>query len=159
MSERLEGLKRRMAQLADLAHASSLANWDQQTMMPPRGAEARAESLATLTRISHEMFVDDETGRLLEGSAAELDGADPDSDDVRLVALVRRQWEKARRVPAGAGPRDDTRGVDGPGGLDRRPGGSRTFRRSHRTWSATSSWRGGTSSVMLAATASGAPTT
>ncbi len=99
MSERLEALKRRMAQLADLGHASSLANWDQQTMMPPNGAEARAESLATLTRISHELFVDDETGRLLEDSAAGLEGADSDSDDVRLVALVRRQWNKARRVP------------------------------------------------------------
>ena len=99
MSERLPLLKERMAQLADLAHASALAHWDQQTMMPPHGAESRAESLATLTRISHEMFVDDETGALLEASAAELNGADPDGDDVRLVALVRRQWDKARRVP------------------------------------------------------------
>jgi carboxypeptidase Taq len=99
MSERLQQLKERMAQLADLGHASSLAHWDQQTMMPPRGAEARAESLATLTTISHELFVDDETGRLIEASAAELNGADPDGDDVRMVALVRRQWNKARRVP------------------------------------------------------------
>lgn len=99
MSQRLEMLKQRMGQLSDLSHAMSLAHWDQQTMMPPRGGEARAESLATLTRFSHELFVDDETGRLLDGAAAELNGADPDSDDTRLVALVRRQWEKARRVP------------------------------------------------------------
>ncbi len=99
MSERLDALKQRMAELSDLAHASSLANWDQQTMMPPQGAEARAESLATLTRISHAMFVDAETGRLLEGAAAEVENGDPDSDDVRLVALVRRQWNKGRRVP------------------------------------------------------------
>ncbi len=99
MSQRLEQLKLRMGQLSDLSHAMSLAHWDQQTMMPPRGGEARAESLATLTRISHEMFVDDETGRLLEGAAAEVNGADPDSDDKRMLALVRRQWEKARRVP------------------------------------------------------------
>jgi carboxypeptidase Taq len=99
MSERIDLLKQRMGQLSDLGHALSLAHWDQQTMMPPRGGEARAESLATLTRISHEMFVDDETGRLLEGAAAELNGSDPDSDDARLVALVRRQWDKARRVP------------------------------------------------------------
>ena len=100
MSEQIDLLKQRMGQLADLGHALSLAHWDQQTMMPPGGGEARAESLATLTSISHEMFVDDETGRLLEGAAAELNGSDPDSDDVRLVALVRRQWDKARRVPA-----------------------------------------------------------
>jgi carboxypeptidase Taq len=99
MSERLDGLKQRLGQLSDLGHAVSLAHWDQQTMMPPRGGEGRAESLATLTRISHEMFVDDETGRLLEGAAAEINGADPDDDDPRLIALVRRQWEKARRVP------------------------------------------------------------
>ncbi|HEY2317439.1 MAG TPA: carboxypeptidase M32 [Solirubrobacteraceae bacterium] len=100
MSERLDGLKQRLGQLSDLGHAMSLAHWDQQTMMPPRGGEGRAESLATLTRISHEMFVDDETGRLLEGATAEVNGSDPDDDDPRLVALVRRQWEKARRVPA-----------------------------------------------------------
>jgi carboxypeptidase Taq len=99
MSERLDGLKQRLGQLSDLGHAMSLAHWDQQTMMPPHGGEARAESLATLTRISHEMFVDDETGRLLESAASELNGADPDDDDPRLIALVRRQWEKARRVP------------------------------------------------------------
>ncbi len=99
MTERLDGLKQRLGQLSDLGHALSLAHWDQQTMMPPRGGEARAESLATLTRISHEMFVDDDTGRLLEGAASELNGADPDGDDARLIALVRRQWDKARRVP------------------------------------------------------------
>jgi len=99
MSERLDGLKQRLGQLSDLGHAMSLAHWDQQTMMPPHGGEARAESLATLTRISHEMFVDDETGRLLDQAASEVNGADPDDDDPRLIALVRRQWEKARRVP------------------------------------------------------------
>jgi carboxypeptidase Taq len=99
MSERLDVLKQRLAQLSDLAHAMALAHWDQQTMMPRRGGEARAESLATLTRITHEMFVDDETGRLLEAAAAELNGADPDADDTRLITLVRRQWDKARRVP------------------------------------------------------------
>jgi len=99
MSERLDGLKQRLGQLSDLGHAVSLAHWDQQTMMPPRGGEGRAESLATLTRISHEIFVDDETGRLLEGAASEINGSDPDDDDPRLIALVRRQWEKARRVP------------------------------------------------------------
>ena len=108
MSEPLDVLKLRLAELSDLAHAMALAHWDQQTMMPVRGGEARAESLATLTRISHEMFVDDDTGRLLDAAAAQLNGAggeggpggfDPDSDDARLITLVRRQWDKARRVP------------------------------------------------------------
>src|SRR5665811_1758737 len=100
MSEQLASLRERLAQLADLSHASNLANWDQQTMMPPRGGSARAESLATLERISHELFVADQTGRLLDGAASELNGAPPDSDDACLVRLARHKWEKARRVPA-----------------------------------------------------------
>jgi carboxypeptidase Taq len=99
MGERLDALKERLGQLSDLQHLAALGRWDQQTMMPRHGGVARAESLATLERISHEMMVDNETGRLLEGAAAELDGAPYDSDDTSLVRLVRRRWEKARRVP------------------------------------------------------------
>jgi carboxypeptidase Taq len=69
-------------------------------MMPPRGGPARAEALATLERISHDMFVSPETGELLDAAQSELDGEAPDSDDVRLVSVTRRRWEKARRVPA-----------------------------------------------------------
>ncbi len=99
MSPALEQLRDRMGQLSDLRSVSGLAHWDQQTKMPPHGAPARAESLATLQRISHELFIDDETGRLLEGAEAETGGEADDSDDVCLVRLVRRQWDKARRVP------------------------------------------------------------
>jgi carboxypeptidase Taq len=98
MSECLAALKERMAKLSDLRHVSALAHWDQQTMMPPRGGASRADSLATLERICHELLVDDETGRLVEKAAAEVNGAAPDSDDACLVRLVRWQWEKARRV-------------------------------------------------------------
>jgi carboxypeptidase Taq len=99
MTDRLDALKRRMGKLSDLHHLGSLARWDQQTMMPPQGGGSRAESLATLERISHDLMVDDETGRLIDGAAAELNGTAGDSDDACLVRLVRRDWEKARRVP------------------------------------------------------------
>jgi len=99
VSQRLDALKLRMAELADLRHAATLADWDQQTQMPRGGGEARAESMATLERLAHELFIADETGEMLQGAAAELDGGDPDGDDARLVRLVRRQYDKARRVP------------------------------------------------------------
>jgi carboxypeptidase Taq len=89
-----------MAELTDLRSAASLLEWDQQTMMPPHGAGSRAESLATLERISHAMFTASETGRLIDAAAAELDGASGESDDVSLVRVVRRRWEKACRVPS-----------------------------------------------------------
>jgi carboxypeptidase Taq len=89
-----------MAELTDLRSASSLLEWDQQTMMPPQGADGRAESLATLARISHAMFTSADTGRLIDAAATELDGTSPESDEASLVRVVRRRWEKARRVPS-----------------------------------------------------------
>jgi carboxypeptidase Taq len=69
-------------------------------MMPPQGADGRAESLATLERISHAMFTSADTGRLIDAAATELDGTSPESDEASLVRVVRRRWEKARRVPS-----------------------------------------------------------
>jgi carboxypeptidase Taq len=100
VTEHLGELRTHLAELVDLRNASHLLNWDQQTMMPPRGGPARADSLATLGRISHEMFVSARTGRLLEAAAAELNGASDDSDDSRLVRVTQRNWEKARKVPS-----------------------------------------------------------
>jgi carboxypeptidase Taq len=99
MTDPLTELRRRLAELTDVRNTAELLGWDQQTMMPPRGAEARAESLATLERIAHDMLVSPETGRLLEAAEAGLNGADPDSDEARLLRVTRRHWEKGRRVP------------------------------------------------------------
>jgi carboxypeptidase Taq len=99
MADHFEPLRERLAALSDLRNVSQLLDWDQQTMMPPRGALTRAESAATIQRISHDMFVADQTGRLLDAAEAHLDGAPPDSDDASLVRVVKRRWEKARRVP------------------------------------------------------------
>lgn len=100
MTDHLDELRTHLAALVDLRNASQLLGWDQQTMMPPRGGAARAEALATVERIGHEMFVSDEIGHLLDSAAAQLDGATPDSDDASLVRVTRRHWEKARSVPS-----------------------------------------------------------
>ena len=68
-------------------------------MMPRGGAATRAEGLATIERLAHELFVRDEIGELLERLALEVADPDPDSDEACLVAVTRRDWEKARRVP------------------------------------------------------------
>ncbi len=99
MAGAVEQLREWMAELTDLSNATHLLEWDQQTMMPARGAGGRAEALATLHRVSHEKFVSADTGRLLDGAQAALNGASPDSDDASLVRVTRRRWEKARRVP------------------------------------------------------------
>jgi len=43
-----------LAEISDVSRAAALLSWDQNVMMPPRGAPARAEQLATLGRIVRE---------------------------------------------------------------------------------------------------------
>ncbi len=96
----LPQLKTRLAEIVDLRHASSIIGWDQQTYMPVGGGAARAEQSATLQKMTHEMFTATETGRLLDAAAAEVASLDPDSDEARLVAVTRRDYDKARKVPS-----------------------------------------------------------
>jgi carboxypeptidase Taq len=92
-------LKQRLAEITDLRRVGGLLFWDQQTMMPPGGFRLRAEHLATLSRMVHERFVSDETGRLLDEVSGYEESLDPESDDACLIRVTRRDYEKARRVP------------------------------------------------------------
>jgi carboxypeptidase Taq len=90
----LERLKAILAQLADLKHAEAIADWDSRVSMPPEGAAARADVLATLTRTIHGRLVSDEVGELLD-ALEDVDG----ETDAALVRVTRREWERARQVP------------------------------------------------------------
>jgi carboxypeptidase Taq len=95
----LADLKERLAPIVDLQRVMRILAWDQQTMMPEAGASHRAEQLGTLQLLSHRLFAADETGRLLETAARETESLDEDSDDAALIRVVRREYEKAVRVP------------------------------------------------------------
>jgi len=64
--EAFDRLLRRVRQVNDLGGAAGLLGWDQRTLMPPKGAPVRAERLATLAGLAHEIFTSDETGELLD---------------------------------------------------------------------------------------------
>lgn len=99
-NETYEKLQTRLAEVADLREASSLIGWDQQVMMPSRGAAQRANQRATLTRVAYEMFTSPETGKLLDELRGYEDSLDPDSDEAALIRVTRRDYEKAVRVPS-----------------------------------------------------------
>ena len=95
----LAALQERMAELTDLGRIHAMLFWDQNTMMPPNGAAARADHSATLEVISHNKLIDPEIGRLLAALEPWAADEDPDSDAVRLLAAVKHDHEKAARVP------------------------------------------------------------
>ena len=90
-----ERLKNRLAIISDLRSAKSLLFWDQQTYMPKGGVAGRAEQVAALSRLTHEMITDGETERLLDASG-ELD---PSSEEGALLRRARRDYERATKLP------------------------------------------------------------
>lgn len=100
MSDRIQALKERWLRIYDLGMAAALLRWDQATYMPPGGAAARGRQLALLTELGHVQLTDPEVGRLIDALERETAGLPPDSDDVALVRLARREHDRAVRVPS-----------------------------------------------------------
>ncbi|HWJ33112.1 MAG TPA: carboxypeptidase M32 [Gaiellaceae bacterium] len=92
-------LGERLAEVHDLERAATLLSWDERVMMPPNGAQARAEALGTVGRLAQERFIDGEVGRLLEELRDVEESSDPDSFEASLIRVTRRRYEKATRVP------------------------------------------------------------
>jgi carboxypeptidase Taq len=92
----MQKLRGRLAELADLRALQMLAGWDQLVMMPAGGAAARGHQFATLARIAHDHATAPEIGEWL----GELDDAEVTELEQDILRLARRDWDRARRVPA-----------------------------------------------------------
>lgn len=100
MKEKLQDLKNRLQEINDLNSASAVLSWDQSTYMPPGGAAARGQQMATLGRIAHEKFTDAAVGKLLDTLQSYADSLPYDHDDAALIRVTRRNYEQATKVPA-----------------------------------------------------------
>lgn len=98
--QNLEALKKRTADIAHVQHASALLEWDQQTYMPSGAATARAEQIATLERLSHEMLCADETAQLIEAAAAEVGDLESDTLEAAIVRITKRDYDRAVKLPS-----------------------------------------------------------
>src|SRR5690606_18337953 len=61
LMQKYQQLIARLATISRVRSAGAVLGWDHQCYMPPGGAAERGETLATLGRLSHEMFTADET--------------------------------------------------------------------------------------------------
>ncbi len=100
MESKFLELKAQLARVNDLQNAAALLAWDQETYMPPGGADARARQLATLFSFAHELFTDERVGHLLDDLSAYETGLPYDSDDASLLRAARREYKRRTRVPA-----------------------------------------------------------
>ena len=100
MEQRIQKLRSLLEEISDLNYISALLGWDQQTYMPPGGAEVRGNQLALVGRLAHERTTSAELGKLLDELIPYVTNMDPDSDDARLVKVTVHDFAKATRVPS-----------------------------------------------------------
>ncbi len=97
MSNAYEQLTERFARLANLHGASAVLHWDAAAMMPAGGAGARAEQLATLSLLGHEMLCQEEVAALL--SRAEERRDDLGQWQQANLREMRAKWRHATALP------------------------------------------------------------
>lgn len=91
-----EKLAAELKQIALLKSAVSVLEWEEQTYMPPGGAEHRAAQTGLLAGVAHERATAAVIGELL----AELqDTSDLDDIAAANVRLARRDYERATKLP------------------------------------------------------------
>ena len=100
MKQEFAELRGRLGEIHDLEKAAGLLSWDEETKMPPTGADARAEQRATLNRIAHDLQVSPSLGELIETLREFENELEFDSFEASLIRLARRDYDKAVRVPS-----------------------------------------------------------
>jgi carboxypeptidase Taq len=78
-----------------LRSAMGVLSWDQETYMPPKGAEGRARAQSALARVLHQRFSDPRLAEALDAAAAA-----PLTDEERVVVReLKRDRDKAVKLP------------------------------------------------------------
>ena len=90
-----EDFREHVSRITYVGDAGSVLNWDQEVMMPPGGTPARSKQRSTLSRLKHELLTADDLTDWLD----DLDEATLSADQAAVVREVRREHERARRVP------------------------------------------------------------
>ncbi len=58
--------REQLQKIADVKYSAAVLQWDQETYLPPKGADFRGRQIATLSEISHQMFTDEQIGNLIQ---------------------------------------------------------------------------------------------
>ncbi len=97
MADTLTDLKTRLGKITDLNHSAALLEWDQETYMPEGAAAGRAQQIATLRQLAHDMLTDDAIRRLLD----DLEGTfEEDSLEHDLIRITRKDFDRATKIPS-----------------------------------------------------------
>ncbi|NQT14594.1 MAG: carboxypeptidase M32 [Planctomycetes bacterium] len=88
-----------VGQIALLSSTEQLLGWDERTMLPPAGAEHRAEQMTLLAGMIHGQWTDPELGQWLAELVESPLAADEASDTGATIRRVKRQYDRCVKLP------------------------------------------------------------
>jgi carboxypeptidase Taq len=95
-----EALATRHRRLAHLGHCESILAWDEAAMMPVGGGESRAEAIATLRVLVHELATDPGLGALFEAAEQERAAGKLEPWQAANLREMKRVWVRETCLPA-----------------------------------------------------------
>lgn len=94
-----EKLKERSQHVAMLRSVGAILGWDQETYLPGKGGDYRAEQCALMSALAHQKWAADEVGEWLDTcQQAVVSGAD-ETDRPANVREWKRSYDRARKLP------------------------------------------------------------
>ncbi len=92
-------LLRRVKDASVLGSCASVLGWDERTYMPRGGAAHRADQMALLARLTHEMTTAPVIGEILAAVEATDLTRDPAFDTAVNIREIRRSYDRAVKLP------------------------------------------------------------
>ncbi len=92
-------LLKELRSIALLETCGSVLGWDEQTYMPPGGAEHRADQLSLLAGMVHERATAPQLGELIAASEDQESPGDPDSPVAANLREARRHYDRSTKIP------------------------------------------------------------
>jgi carboxypeptidase Taq len=92
-------LIRRVKQCRLLGSCAEMLAWDERTYMPHNGSAHRAEQMALLARLTHEMMTAPEVGDLLAQAEGSGSNPDPHSPQAANLREIRRTYDRVVKLP------------------------------------------------------------
>ncbi|MBY0526014.1 MAG: carboxypeptidase M32 [Gemmataceae bacterium] len=92
-------LIQRVKEQSLLGSCASVLGWDERTYMPHAGSSHRAEQMALLARLSHEMLTSPRIGELLAEVEDSPLAKAPNNDHAANLREIRRHYDRAVKLP------------------------------------------------------------
>src|SRR5262245_5785505 len=99
MQQRFDELVEDLKQTALLNSCTSVLGWDEQTYLPPGGAEHRANQLSLLAGLVHEQATSPRRGELIADLENGYKTSGPDSPEAAVLREARRDYDRATKLP------------------------------------------------------------